>query len=639
MPAEYWPMEPGFQYVIDKINNIAAEPGCYLMKDQANNIFYIGKAKNLRARLKSYFVGTDTRIFVQYLEHILADIEVVVVRNDIEALILERTLIKKYQPRFNIMLKDDTNYILLKLKPPKVSGKKRDIYPRLEIVRRAKKDGARYFGPYPSASRVRTTLSLINQYFKLRICTDQVIENRARPCIQYQIDRCPAPCVYDIPEYAQEVENAALFLSGNYQEIENRLNAKMWSLAEHEQYEAAARVRDQLEAIKTSLTSQVVTDVNRQKNQDIIGFHRVGPEVEIVQILIRRGTWHKSHNYAFSDQPFPSEEILRAFLHQAYGEHMVEDIPHDILISLPIVGELSGLIDDLSSRAGRIVHISAPQKGKQRRLVEIANKNATLALSERIKTHNASEQAVIAVQEKLGLSIKPSRIECIDISLIQGAEPYGSLVVFIDGQPQKSLYRIFKIKTVASMDDFAMIYEVVNRRMKKAIADGDLPDLLLIDGGKGQLNAALKAIDDNNILVLKSGFYVAGIAKARTLKEHGLGSARVEHSSERLFVPQQSEPIMLAPHTFEPYLIERIRDEAHRFALSAHRRGRKKRVHRSELMSIPGIGKVRALALLRHFGSVKSIKEAKAENIASVIKVSINKAKEILDRLKVPPAD
>lgn len=627
-------MEQGFQYVENKIKSITTEPGCYLMKNQRGEIFYIGKAKNLRARLRSYFQGTDTRIFVQYLEHLLWDIEIVVVRNDTEALVLERELIRQHQPRFNIMLRDDKNYLLLKLKRPTTHGTKHNLYPRLEVVRTTKKDKARYFGPYPSAGRLRTTLDLINKYFMLRTCADNVIDNRARPCIQFQIGRCPAPCVMDVPDYGVELDNTALFLSGHYTEIEKRLNAKMWALAEQEQYEGAAKIRDQIEAIKTSLTSQVVQEVNRQRDQDIISLVRTGPEVEILQVLIRRGSWHRSHNYSFSDQPFPSEEVLRSFLNQAYGDHLVDDIPHEILISHPLMGEISGLEEDLSARSGRKVSIACPQKGKLKRLVEIATKNATLALEERMKLQNANELALNALQTKLNLAMRPTRIECVDISLIQGSEPFGSLVVFIDGQPDKSKYRLFKIKEVPGMDDFAMIHELVLRRIRRGIADGDLPDLLLIDGGKGQLNAALKAMDDANILVsATTGIFVAGIAKARALKEASIGEVNVLHSSERLFLPGQNEPLMLEPHTFERYLVERIRDEAHRFALTAHRRGRKVRVLKSELTSLPGIGKKRAVTLLRHFGSVKSIKEASPEAIAQVIKVKVQKAEELLELL------
>lgn len=621
-------MNKGFQYVAEKIKDIAALPGCYLMKDHEDAIFYVGKAKNLRSRLKSYFHGTDSRIFVQYLEQILSDIEVLVVRNDIEALLLERELIKKHQPRFNIMLKDDKNYILLKLKRTKEHGRKREKYPKLEIVRKAKKDGARYFGPYPGAQSLRMTVELINKYFKLRTCGDQVIENRVRPCIQFQIGRCPAPCVYEVIDYAQEVENVNLFLSGHFQEIEDRLSQKMWRLAEDEQYEAAAHVRNQLQAIKTSLTSQVVKEVNQQRNQDIIGLARLGPEVAIVQILVRKGSWHHSNNFSFSDQPLPSEEILRSFMDQAYSSCV--DLPHDIAVPLPITGDLSALTHLLEQQCGRAVHIYAPLRGKQKRLIEIANKNAELALKDRIKQSEAHDRALLALKDCLGLSMKPMRIECIDISLIQGSEPYGSLVAFTNGVPDKGRFRTYAIKTVEGMDDFAMIREVVARRMKRGIAEKDLPDLLLVDGGKGQLNAALKAIEEANVLISKDHFFVAGIAKARALKESLALQANVSHSDERLFVPGEIEPIILEAHTFERYLVERIRDEAHRFALKAHQRGRKKRTLSSDLLLAPAIGPKRALTLLRHFGSVKKIKEANVKEIARVAKISEKKAQALL---------
>lgn len=624
-------MDKGFQYVKDKVTHLSTDAGCYIMKDHEGHIFYIGKAKNLRARLKSYFLGTDTRLFVQFLEHMLADVEVIVVRNDIEALVLERELIRKHQPRFNIMLKDDKNYALLKIKRSKASGRKRDMFPRLEIVRKSLKDQARYFGPYPSASSLRTTVELINKYFLLRTCPDQVIENRVRPCIQYQIGRCMAPCVYDVDSYNQEIEHVTMFLSGNVKDMTERLTSKMWHLAEEHQYEAAAKIRDQLAAIKTAMTSQVVSELNQKKNQDIIGFSRLGPEISIIHIKIRGGTWHHSHNHTFSDQPFPSEEILRSFLEQAYEKNL--DIPHEIVLPLPITHELSGLKDLLEKRSERTVRIFCPERGKILRLIEIANKNAANILSDKEATHNANEQALLALQQRLNLGMKPVRIECIDISLIQGSEPYGSCVVFINGQPDKASYRTFSIKSVTGMDDFAMIHEVVSRRIKRGILDNNLPDLLLIDGGKGQLGAALKAIEEANLIVSKDGLYVAGIAKARAQKDVLALKPSVEHSDERLFVPGESEPIILHAHTFERYLVERIRDEAHRFALGAHRKSRAKRTLSSELLSVPGIGKKRALVLLKHFGSVKKIKEASPSDIAQVIHISEEKAQAILELL------
>ncbi len=626
-------MDKGFQYVQDKVKHLSTEPGCYLMKDHGGRIFYIGKAKNLRARLKSYFVGTDTRVFVQFLEHMLADLEIIVVRNDIEALILERELIRQHQPRFNIMLRDDKNYLLLKLRRQK-GTRKRELFPRLEIVRKSVKDQARYFGPYPSASSLRTTVELINKYFMLRTCPDAVIENRVRPCIQYQIGRCLAPCVYEVPDYQQELDNVASFLGGNVKDLSKRLDQKMWDFAKEHQYEAAAKIRDQLSAIKTAMTSQVVSELNQKKNQDIIGLARRGPELSIVQIKIRNGTWHHSHNYSFSEQAFPSEEILRSFLEQLYEKNL--DVPHEILIPLPIASELVGLTELLQTRAERSVKILCPERGNLVRLIEIANKNAATIQSDRISEHNANDQALTALQQRIGLGMKPRRIECIDISIIQGSEPYGSCVVFIDGQADKASYRSFSIKTVPGMDDFAMIHEVVSRRLKRAVLENNMPDLLLIDGGKGQLNAALRAIEEANLIISKqNGLFVAGIAKARAKKEiHSFGGIEVEHSNERLFLPGEDEPIPLPPHTFERYLVERIRDEAHRFALNAHRKGRKKRTFDSELLSVPGIGKIRALKLLRHFGSVQKIRNASSEEIQAVIKVNEKKAEEILFLLK-----
>jgi len=410
------------------------------------------------------------------------------------------------------------------------------------------------------------------------------------------------------------------------------LEEKMLSFAEAEQYEAAAKIRDQLQAIKTSLTTQVVQEVNQRRNQDIIGFARQGPEVEIVQILIRQGAWHKSNNYSFSNQPFPSEEILRAFMHQAYGES--QDIPQDIILPLGITADLEGLKQVLEKQANRQVHIFCPHKGKIKRLLELANKNANLALEDRLKQTQSAEHALESLAQKLGLAIRPERIECVDISLIQGSDPVGSCVVFINGVPDKTKYRTYKIKNVAGMDDFAMIHEVVTRRIKRGLAEKDLPNLLLIDGGLGQLNAALKALEEQNILVATEDFYVAGIAKARTLKDNN--NKTVEHSDERLFVPGSREPLILKAHTFERYLVERIRDEAHRFALKYHRNRRTKRTLSSQLKDVPGIGPKRALALLRYFGSVKKIKEASAQELAQAAHMSPDLAQKLLDYLLKP---
>lgn len=604
------------------------------MLNPQGEIFYVGKAKNLKNRLRSYFLGTDTRIFVQYLEHMLFDIQTLVVRNETEALLLERELIRKHQPKFNILLRDDKNYILLKLKRIKKDGRKKDLYPRLEIVRQTKRDNARYFGPYPSAQQLRTTAELINKYFGLRTCTDTVIENRSRPCIQYQIGRCPAPCVYEIPDYSREVDNVSLFLGGHSDEIINRLKQKMSLLAHGEQYEQAAKVRDQIDAIKQSLINQAVREVNRRKSQDIIGLARLGPQVEIVQMLVRNGALIQSLTYSFSEQPFPDEEVLRAFLHQAYDSERQKDWPSEVLLPLPVTEDLHALRESIEANIKKPLHFIAPVRGANKRLLHIAHKNAEVALSERARQNQANMSALEALQKILGLALLPRRIECIDISLIQGTDAYGSNVVFIDGEADKSKYRLFSIKTVSGMDDFAMIEEVVNRRLKRGIKEGNMPDLLLIDGGKGQLSAALSAAQGQNILVAKDGFFMAGIAKARTHKEQEIGMEHdVLHSDERLFLPFESDPIILKAHTFERYLVERIRDEAHRFALAAHQKKRGKKTHQSLLLSIPGIGKTRAIKLLKIFGSIKALKESTPEHIAKTSSISLKLAEQIWSAL------
>lgn len=558
-------MKSTFLKVLEKVQkDTPKEPGCYLMKDHEGKIFYIGKAKNLKNRLKSYFGQSDRRLFVQFLEEILSDIEIIVVKKDLEALLLERELIKKHNPRFNIMLKDDKNYLLLKIKKITNNNRKKDLYPRLELVRKIKKDKAQYFGPYPSAQRLRTTVELINKYFLLRTCKDNEIENRQRPCIQYQINRCLAPCVYDILNYEQEMENVISFLKGDFGNLKKRLAERMDDFAKNEEFEKAAKARDQIAAIETSLETQALMDVQGQKNQDVIGISQNGANIEIVQMLVRNGIWHESHNFSLQDQHFPKEEILQRFLEENYIKK--ELIPDEILLPLDITEELTGFKEWLNKEKGKKIKIFVPKKGKNLELIGMAQRNAEIALQETAKKASSAELALDELKELLKLSFIPKRIECIDISILQGKNPKGSCVVFIDGNPEKKLYRTYNIKTVQGMNDFAMIEEVVNRRIKRAIKENSMPDLLLIDGGKGQLSAALKALDNLGVLLSKDYFFIAGIAKKRAHK----------NTDERLYLPDKDEPLALMPHTFSRYLIEQLRDEAHRFAITAHRGARKK---------------------------------------------------------------
>lgn len=505
------------------------EPGCYLMKDKKGKVFYVGKAINLRNRIRSYFSGQDTRAFVSWLDRILDKIDIIVVHNNTEALLLEQTLIQLHNPKYNILLKDDKNFISLRLAKPKESGALHERFPRLEITRKPKKDNARYFGPYPSATKLRETVSLINKQFKLRTCSDQVIDHRDRPCIQHQMGRCLAPCVFAVPEYAQEMDNVALFLKGRTSEVEKQLEKSMWQAVADENFERAAQIRDQIAAIKESVEPQTAYRLSKTHDEDVFGVARKAGYLEIVRLPVRAGRVQGAEHYAFENQEFPTDELLSGFITQFYA-----NFPEDSKIKIISV-------------------LEAPKRGPLVKLLAMANQNAEHALQERLKRLESHQENLKALQACAGLSKLPRVIECFDISLFQGTDAVASQVCFVDGVADKSRYRKYNIKTVEGTDDYASLREVLTRRLKK----GDFPDLLLVDGGKGQLAVAMAVIKD-----LGLNLPVAAIAK----------------DPERLFLPNRKDGIMLKEHTKERYLLERIRDEAHRFAITTHRAKRAKRI-------------------------------------------------------------
>jgi excinuclease ABC subunit C len=630
-------MPSQFETLMERIKHLPEEPGCYIMKDHKGKVFYIGKAINLRSRVRNYFQGQDTRPFVSWLGRILADIETIVVRNNTEALLLEKTLIKEHNPRFNIQLKDDKNFIMLRLNTKKAApgAPLHKRFPRLEVVRQVKNDGARYFGPYPSATQIRETLHLINKHFQLRTCNDKVIDNRVRPCIQHQIGRCPAPCVKETPHYGDEIANVIYFLTGQTNEIEKRLAQAMWQASNEQNYEAAARIRDQLDAIRTSLSSQAVSNVGKHINEDVIAANRTGLLLEIVQLKVRRGHILASHHFSFENQEFPTDELLVSFLVQLYENSDDAELPHKILTSMDLGTEAGFLATTLSNRKKARVEVKQPERGKARALVDIAQKNADNAMDERIRLRDTQTASLDALQKCLSVDFVPHVIECFDVSLFQGTDAVASQVCFVDGIADKSRYRHYNIKTVTGTDDFAMLYEALTRRLKRGLENQDLPDLLLVDGGKGQLSVALAACKDLGIDVNKNHFFVAGIAKARTLSE---SSEDVSHSPERLFLPNVKDPIVLKPHTAERYLVERIRDEAHRFAITAHRQKRKRRTLTSMLDDIPGIGAHRRRVLLRHLGSVDAVLQASIETLANTPGIGQQLAEQIHRHLHKPSA-
>lgn len=589
-----------------KLESLPTEPGVYLMKDRRGEIIYVGKAVNLRNRVRSYFTRTgDTRAFVSLLDQFLGDIETVLVHNEKEALLLENELIKKHKPRFNVLLKDDKQYISLRLD-------RTQAYPRLEVVRRYQKDGARYFGPYSSASAIRETLRIINRYFHLRTCTDHVLANRKRPCLLHQIGRCPAPCVYPVPEqdYRKSVDEVVLFLEGKAGELVDGLRARMKQAAGELKFEEAARIRDQLLAIERSLERQKVA-TSDFKDQDVFASHRDGDRLLVYVLYVRQGRLNGGQAFPLGSQEFPDEELLPSFVNLYYDQGNF--VPEEVLLPLDME-EREGLEALLTERKGERVRVMVPKRGEKRDLVDMAQKNAEQAVIERRRTKDETEVVLRRLQERLHLRNLPRRVECFDISHFQGSNIVASQVAATDGEIDKSRYRRYRIKTLEKQDDFASMHEVISRRLKRGQEEGDLPDLLVIDGGKGQLASALAAAKDLGV----EGVDIISLAKSRDLEVHDRDEES-NRSPERVFIPHRKDPIVLRQNSAELYLLARLRDEAHRFAITFQQKSMRKGNFHSVLEDIPGVGDTRKKQLLRQFGSLKRVREATIEELAEVL--------------------
>ena len=610
-----------------KLDDLPVSPGVYLMKDTEGTVIYVGKAVNLRSRVRSYFQPStsDTRAFIPFLEGLVGDLEVILVHNEKEALILENTLIKRHKPRFNVMLRDDKAFICLRLDET-------HPYPRLEVVRRMKQDGARYFGPYSSASAIRETLRLVNRYFQLRTCTDQVLEKRTRPCLLFQIKRCPAPCVYEVPveEYKRNVRETILFLEGKEPELVESLRLRMKGAAQELRFEDAARFRDQIGAIERSLEKQR-TVFSEEIDQDVFGFYREGPNLVLEILFLRGGKLVSAQNFPFTGQEFPTEELLSSFVDQYYEGGAA--VPDEVLLPVELE-DAAFKAEVLSERRGRKVRVFAPVRGDKKRLVEMANKNAEQGFVERKKKDKSNFEILERLQQRLELRKPPRRIECFDISNFQGTMVVASQVAALDGEADKSRYRRYKIKSFTGQDDFASMYEVISRRVKRGLEAGDLPDLFLIDGGKGQLNAARAAVKDAGALELVD---LASLAKSRVEGETGEGS--IARSDERVFLPGRKDPLVLRQNSAELFVLTRLRDEAHRFAITFHQKLRRARNFKSILEEIPGVGEKRRKALLRHFGSLKRIKAATIAEIAEVEGFNDALATRVCEFLAKPAED
>jgi excinuclease ABC subunit C len=587
------------------LDAIPTSPGVYMMKSKTGEVIYVGKAKDLRSRVRTYFRDGDSRYSVKFLMERAAEIDFIVTNNEKEALLLENTLIKQHKPRYNIRLKDDKTYVSLRLDP-------REDFPRVTIVRRYKKDGALYFGPYSSAAAVRETLRTIQEIFPIRRCSDLEFRNRTRPCINREIGRCTGACCNLISkeEYGKLIDEVVMFLKGRNVDLARGLKKRMEDAAESLDFEKAARLRDRLCSIEQTLEKQRAVSA-AAIDQDVFGIHSEGSDIQIQVLYIREGKLGDSGSYSFRLRRMTVPELFSSFIKQFYSAERV--VPKEILV--PVEVEDAELFAEvLTDRRGQKVTIRCPQRGEKLRLVEMASTNAQKSLEARRAAAERGTSALATLAKKLRLPDVPSRIECVDISNIGGTDAVGSLVVFEEGKPNKSRYRRYRIKSVSGADDYAMMEEVLTRRYRRALKENDLPDLLVVDGGKGQLNVALDVLRRLGVV----GLNVAGLAKPARATEH-----------DKVFLPGRKNPVTFTASLPALHLLQQIRDEAHRFAVTYHRKLRKKSRLRSVLSDIPGVGDKRKRALLTHFGSVDRVKEASVEELAGVPGIPGSLAKRV----------
>ncbi|MBT1071858.1 excinuclease ABC subunit UvrC [Pelotalea chapellei] len=592
----------------EKLRQIPPSPGVYLMRDAQGDIIYVGKARSLRQRVRSYFAASgDSRYHVKFLVARVADIEVMLTDTEKEALLLENTLIKQHHPRYNLSLKDDKTYFSLRLDP-------REQFPRFNIVRKAPRDGARYFGPYASASSARDVLRQLQRMFPLRHYPLARCMSRDRPCLYHQIGQCSAPCKGKISsaDYAMLVAGATLFLEGKNRQLMTEFKRRMLEASEELRFEEAGRWRNLLRSIEVTVEKQKM--ITRGGDSDALGYHREGDRLELALLFIRGGVVTGSRLFDLKWELDDAEGIA-AFMHQYYSDENF--IPEEILLPLEIE-EPEALAELLGEIKGRKITISRPVRGTKRELVELAAKNAAAALRERHDQRASIQTTLESLQQRLHLSRLPRRIECYDISTIQGRFSVGSGIVFSDGKPDKERYRRYRIREVEGQDDFAMLSEIFSRRFRQEVVDREgLPDLVVVDGGIGQLNAVRAIIDG---LGLEGSFDLVSLAKSRL--DSDMTGSSLQKSTERIFLPGRRNPVVLRQNSAPLLLLAAIRDEAHRFAIGYHRKLRGKGSSSSAIEEIPGIGTKRRNALLRHFGSLQRLREATLEELAAVESMS-----------------
>jgi len=589
--------------VEEKLARIPDAPGVYLMKDAAESVIYVGKAVSLRNRVRSYFARTttDTRPAALHLSSKTADIEFIVTRNENEAFILENNLIKKFKPRYNIRLRDDKNFLSLKV----------DFshdFPAVVPVRRMRKDGAAYFGPYTSSMAIRSTLRFLRTVVPFRVCSDGEFRNRARPCIQYQIKRCSAPCCGLIgkEEYRADLDVALRVLRGEVAPLQKELRGRMKDASDKMDYESALRFRDQIRNLERFTATQKV-EVVRFDDADVVGVCTEGGVSEVAVLFFREGKLISSSPFAFEHELGP-EELLSQFVLRYYGER--RHVPREIFLPFAIADmkEVEGF---LKERRGGGVSLKVPRRGDAVRLLDMAQENARLTLRASRGVKQIAAGIAESLRQTLGLTGAPLRIEGVDISNTRGNEAVGSIVHFKEGEPLKSRYRRFRIKTVTGSDDYAMMREVLVRRFRRGREEEKLPDLLLVDGGKGQVSIAVRAAAEVGV----ESVDIIGMAKGATRARAVVGGGT---RSDMIYMPGRSRAVELPAGSGELHLLQRVRDEAHRFAVAYHRKLRGKETLSSPLDGVSGLGAMRRRQLLAHFGGARGLKALSIEEIANV---------------------
>jgi excinuclease ABC subunit C len=584
------------------ISSMPTQPGVYLHKDAAGDILYVGKAKNLRSRVRSYFQeGRPTDAKTRILVSKIAAIEVIVTDTEAEALILENTLIKQHRPKYNILLKDDKSYPYVRIT--------REQYPRVFKTRRVIKDGSKYFGPYTDGTYLYHLLQAIRSVLPIRTCDlplteEGVAKGKWKVCLQYHIKKCDGPCIGEASkdQYNEVVRQAHQILSGKTRELERSLEQRMQDLAEQLRFEDAAVVRERLERLREYVAKQKVVTTDSM-DRDVFGMARIGTQACTVVFTVRDGKLVGKRHFLASDVPDGGDaELLRSTLEQWYVD--ADSYPDEVLVPIEPV-DVEFMAAFLREKKGRIVDVQVPRIGDKRKLIAMAENNADLLLRETLALQAQRDQTVsktmLALQADLRMRSLPRRIECFDNSHMQGTDYVSSMVVFVDGKSRRSEYRKFKLREIDHNNDFEAMKEVVRRRYTRVLEEqGPLPDLVVIDGGKGQLSHAMEVITE---LGLEGKMTVVGMAKRL----------------EEIFVPDQRDPLLISKSSPSLRLLQQVRDEAHRFAITYHRTLREKRTLQTELTQIPGIGTTTAEKLLRSIGSVEAVKEASLDSLQAVV--------------------